>query len=182
MEEEDDLSTMIGDAKKPAPIENTQALGKFPIPLASNCSKKILPRPCHNCGSPLHYNRNCASWIKQGHPGGKNTSSSKTNEAYTSSYIAMLENDEDSYDVHCTVYYTLTDNGGTLETEALIVESGLTGETIDRAESIDTPTELHEESSMQKGSSWHALLVNTTELESGSEKPTEGTYEPSPIW
>jgi hypothetical protein len=94
----------------------------------------------------------------------------------------MLENDEDSYDVHCTVYYTLTDNGGTLETEALIVESGLTGETIDRTESIDTPTELHEESSMQKGSSWRALLVNTTELESGSEKPTEGTYEPSPIW
>jgi hypothetical protein len=89
-EEDDDLLTMVADTRKPAYIENIQVPGKFPLPLASNRLKKILPQPCHNCGSPLHYNRNCVSWIKQGRPGGKNTSSNKINEAYTSLYIAML--------------------------------------------------------------------------------------------
>jgi hypothetical protein len=88
----------------------------------------------------------------------------------------MLENNKDSYDAHCTVYYTLTDNGSYLGTKVLIVK------TIDTAKSNDAFAGPDEGSPPQEGCSWQALLVNTTELEFRSEKPMEGVYKPSPIW
>jgi hypothetical protein len=60
------LPSLMVDAKTSAAKEGARAPGKYLFPLASNRSKKVLPRPCRNCGSPLHYDRDCTSWRNRG--------------------------------------------------------------------------------------------------------------------
>jgi hypothetical protein len=72
-ETEAGFPSLTVEAKAPVSItkEGARAPGKYPFPLASNCSKKVPPRPCRNCRSPLHYDRDCASWRSRGRPEGK---------------------------------------------------------------------------------------------------------------
>jgi hypothetical protein len=51
-DEEDMLLTLTAD---PKPKNNLKASGDYPFPFANNKSKKVPPRPCRNCGNPLHY-------------------------------------------------------------------------------------------------------------------------------
>jgi hypothetical protein len=58
-EEELEVDTLNVDVK-PATSKNVmKALGTYLYPLATNHSRKTPPRPCQNCGSLYHYNRDC---------------------------------------------------------------------------------------------------------------------------
>ena len=101
VKEEEELA-----AEAPALIANSRAIkdslkapGRFPFPFANNRLKKVPPHPYWNCRNPLHYNRNCASWRSQGRPENKSGPTSKASKAYAKAYLAMLEEDELSYDV-----------------------------------------------------------------------------------
>jgi hypothetical protein len=58
-DEEDGLDELLGlavDSKNTASNkEPAKAPSTFPFLLANNCSKRMPPQPCQNCGSPLHY-------------------------------------------------------------------------------------------------------------------------------
>jgi hypothetical protein len=99
-EAEAELPSLTVDAQTSTAKEGARAPGKYLFLLASNCSKKVPPRPCRNCGSPLHYDRDCTSWRNRGRPEGKPVSANKVNDIYHKSYIAMLEDDDDNYEVH----------------------------------------------------------------------------------
>ena len=45
----------------------------------------------------------------------------KVTEAYNKAYIAMLEEDDESYNIHCTSFYTVLDAND--KVEAYIIES-----------------------------------------------------------
>ena len=68
IDEEEEYEGLMADAKKGAAAADVKAPGSFPFPLALNRSKKIPPRPCRNCGSVLHYDRDCASWRNRDRP------------------------------------------------------------------------------------------------------------------
>jgi hypothetical protein len=159
--------------KAPASIANegARAPGKYPFPLASNRSKKVPPRPCRNCGSPLHYDRDCASWRSHGHPEGKIVPTNKVNDAYHKSYIAMLEDDDDNYEVHFANFNECLDTS--THVEALLVETSSNNEFPDIGET-DEP--------MQKADGWATLPINMLDLEKEVEQPSEDVYKPSPVW
>ena len=68
---------------------NSKALGTYLYPLATNQLKKTPPRPCQNCGSLYHYNRDCMSWRKLGSGNKKPRLNNKANDAYHKSYVAI---------------------------------------------------------------------------------------------
>ena len=130
-------------------------------------SKRVLPRPCRNCGNPLHYNCDCASWRKQGHPENKITLTGKTGEAYHKAYIAMREDDDPNYEVYYTAFHTVVDSSATpIDTDTIEISS----------EPPELPPVSNEEST------WTNLPVNITELEELNEQLCEGIFGPSPIW
>ena len=100
---------LVAEPKAKQAKDSIKSPGNYPYPLATNQSQKVPPCPCRNCRSPLHYNCDCASWRSQGQPQGRNASANKTSEAYHKSYIAMLEEDDDSYDSYCAMYNMLID-------------------------------------------------------------------------
>jgi hypothetical protein len=71
-EQEEELFGLTAEPKNGAGKDNLKAPGKFPFPLANNSSRRMPPRPCRNCGSPLHYDRDCASWRNRGRCGRDN--------------------------------------------------------------------------------------------------------------
>ena len=99
---------LVAEPKTKPAKDSVKSPGNYPYPLATNQSQKVPPRPCRNCGSPLRYDRDCASWRSQGWPPG-DASANKTSDAYHKSYIAMLEEDDDSYDSYCATYNMLVD-------------------------------------------------------------------------
>lgn len=123
-EEEEELATeapaLVIESR--ATKDSSKAPGKYPFPFANNRSKKVPPHPCWNCGNPLHYDHDCASWRNQGHPENKPRPASKTNKAYSKAYLAMLEEDNSSYDTHCTTYNASLDPA-TLAAEAFMAQS-----------------------------------------------------------
>ena len=59
-----EMPSLTVDSKGHSDKNLHKAPGKYPYPFASNQSRNTPPRPCQNCGSNLHYNRDCESWRK----------------------------------------------------------------------------------------------------------------------
>ena len=87
--EEPEFDSLTVETKSPSSNGAPKAPGAYPYPQANNRSHKTPPRPCRNCGSPLHYDRDCASWRKLSHGNDKPRPNNKLSEAYHKSYIAM---------------------------------------------------------------------------------------------
>jgi hypothetical protein len=104
-------------------MQNLKASGDYPFPFTNNKSKKVPPQPCRNCGNPLHYDHNCALWRNRGHLGGKTAPVGRANDTYNKAYIAMLEEDDLDYEVHCATFNAVVDTS--TATEALTVEVNL---------------------------------------------------------
>ena len=100
---DDELETegLVADSKPATSKRPLKAAGQYKFPLATNQSNQIPPRPHRHCGSPLHYDCECASWKQQNRPEVKNPPVSRANEAYHKSYVVMLEDDKDDFDKHC---------------------------------------------------------------------------------
>lgn len=64
--EEATLDSMVMDAKPFTNKGPARAPGTYMYSQVNNRSRKTPPRPCCNCGSPLHYDRDCALWKKLG--------------------------------------------------------------------------------------------------------------------
>jgi len=120
IDEAEEYESLIADAKKGAAAADVKAPGSFPFLLALNRSKKIPPRPCRNCRSILHYDRDCASWRNHDCPATKALPASKANNAYQASYMAMLEGLDGEYQEQCNVFHSALDE--VTETTALVVE------------------------------------------------------------
>src|SRR5271170_1070876 len=181
-EEEEELSSLVTDAK---PLPNVRASGNYPYPLASNRSNKVPPRPCRNCGSPLHYDRDCASWRSQGRPITKAVPKSKAGESYHNFYIAMLEEDEEAFDENVATFLTLLDDQST---DVMIVQSDFHSDLgtlpqVDPADIYQTAS-LDDEMSplVEISSAWSKLPVNMTEMKENEERPTKDLYVPTPVW
>jgi hypothetical protein len=168
VDEEDMLPMLTVDAK---PKNNLKASGDYPFPFTNNKSKKVPPQPCRNCSNPLHYDCDCTSWRNRGCPGGKAAPAGRANHAYNKAYIAMLEEDDLDYEVHCTTFNAVVDTSTT--TEALAVEVNL-GIVESSHSDVNDPGELEDP--------WSSLPVNLSELEEPNDKPFESVYEPSPMW
>ena len=71
---DDELETegLVADSKPATSKRPLKAAGQYKFPLATNRSNQIPLRPHRHCGSPLHYDRECASWKQQNHPEVKN--------------------------------------------------------------------------------------------------------------
>src|SRR5271154_4148495 len=172
----EESTRLEAEAKTSEVKEDFKAPGKFLYPLAANRSKKVPPRPCRNCGSPLHYDRDCASWRSQGRPEGKPTPNSKLYDAYQKSYIAMLEEDDASYDTHYASFSTTITNNE--ETDVFVAESNPDAPFVIP---IKTEREL-ELSEYTEGKAWTAIPMNLSELEQGLDRPAESVFEPARAW
>ena len=64
-EESAEKPSLSVESKGPADKSLHKAPGNYPYPFAPNCSKTPPPWPCRNCGSNLHYDRDCDSWRKR---------------------------------------------------------------------------------------------------------------------
>ena len=107
IDEELEVETLNVDAQSPK--NNSKAPGTYPYPLATNRSKKTPPRPCRNCGSLYHYDRDCASWRKLGSGNEKPRLNNKANDAYHKSYVAMVKGNESEYEARCASFYEIID-------------------------------------------------------------------------
>ena len=163
---------LVAEPKAKPAKDSIRSPGNYPYSLATNQLRKVPPRPCRNCGSPLHYNCDCASWRSQGWPPGKNPSANETSNAYHKSYIAMLEEDDDSYDLYCATYNMLVDEA--TSTDILTAE-------VDK-DMPSTPADYSPTLSDSAEASWTSLLVNLTDAKDDMDMPAEGVYEPTPAW
>jgi hypothetical protein len=109
-EEELEVDTLNVNSQPSNSKGNAKAPGTYPYPLATNRSKKTPPRPCRNCGSLYHYDRDCASWRKLGSSNEKPRPNSKANDAYHKSYVAMVEGNKSNYEALCATFYSIIDN------------------------------------------------------------------------
>ena len=162
IEEEDEdftLEGLVADAKAVANKSPAKAPGSYPYPTANNQSRKTPPRPCRNCGSPLHYDRDCTSWRKLGSGKEKPKPNSKMNKLYHKSYIAMIDSNDDEYDAQCATFLAALDSD--LPTETPAAEVFLAIE--------------------ERSQSWEELAVNVIDTET-LHLPEEDIYEPTRIW
>src|SRR6266852_4603042 len=161
MEENEDfaLEGLVADAKPTSSKNPTRAPGSYPYLLSNNRSRKTPPRPCRNCGSPLHYDRDCASWRKLGNGNEKPKPNSKMNELYHKSYIAMIDSKDDEYEAQCATF--LAELDVELPTETSVAEVFLASE--------------------ECSHSWNELEVNVVDIES-LHLLEEDIYEPTQIW
>ena len=120
-EEELEVDTFNIDTKPSNPRGTAKAPGTYPYPLAINRSRKTPPRPCCNCGSLYHYDRDCASWRKLGSLNEKPKPNSKANNVYHKSYVAMVEGNDPKYEALCTAFYSIIDND--VPNEPLVAET-----------------------------------------------------------
>ena len=179
LDDELEAGGLVVDSKSTATKNHIKATGKYKFLLSSNQLNCMPPRPCRHCGSPLHYNHDCASWKQQNRPEIRNQPPSRANEVYQRSYIAMLENDDDDFDKHCAAFHALLDTDQTTETyvvEYKIKETN--GET-------EAPVLLAADQTLSKeldDATWTSLLVNIVGLEDRSKHPAEDIYEPAHAW
>ena len=161
IEEEEDFATesFVADAKPAASPAPAKAPGTYPYPTANNQSRKTPPRPCHNCGSPLHYDRDCASWRKLGSGKEKPKTNSKMNKLYHKSYIAMIDASDDEYEAQCATFLAALDSDT----------------------SVELPTSEVFLALEERSHSWEDLAVNTVDTEL-MHLPEEDIYEPTRIW
>ena len=123
-ENELEAEGLVADVKPSAMKQPMRAAGKYTFPLTNNRSSRIPPRPCWHCGSPLHYNRECASWKQQNCPEVKNLPTSKANEAYHKLYIAMLECDNEEFNKNCSAFHALIDTNHATGSYVVIYDYG----------------------------------------------------------
>ena len=158
---------LVVDSKPAAFKKPLKAAGQYKFPLASNQSNRTPPRPCHHCGSPLHYDHECASWKQQNRPEVKNQPASKANEVYHKSYVVMLEDDDDDFNKHCATFHALLDTDQTIESYVMeyacdeVKVSKTSGET-EAHILLATERTLSEN---QDETTWAALPVNVVESE-----------------
>ena len=179
VEEEEEYESLTADAKKGSTASDVRAPGSFPFPLATNRSKKIPPRPCRNCGSVLHYDRDCASWRNRDRPGTKALPASKANNAYQASYMAMLEDLDEEYQEQCDVFHASLNEA--LEATVLVTE------VVPSEMPSNCPANVAElpMSTLSPGveeSRWDSLPAHTAAVEPPWESPSEKVYKPRPLW
>jgi len=105
----EEVPSMAVDTRTPADKNIHKAPGNYLYPFATNQSKNPLPRPCRNCGSTVHYDRDCESWQKQGKTNSKKLPVNAANTAYEEAYIAMLQEDDEACRSECDTYYGMVD-------------------------------------------------------------------------
>jgi hypothetical protein len=166
---------------KPSQIKaSPRAPGTYPYPPANNRSCKTPLRPCRNCGSPLHYDRDCASWRKLGSGYEKPKSNSKLNEVYHKSYIAMVDALDDEYEAQCAAFLTIIDSDVTTETPTTeVFTADYEKPSSNAAEREPDETRLLEPTNLSH--SWAEIAVNLIESDD-LHLPEEGVYEPQRIW
>ncbi len=172
LEEFSETPALAVEPKVKSVKDGIKSPGNYPYPLATNQSKKVPPRPCRNCGSPLHYDRDCASWRSQGRPQKTTAPANRTSNAYHKSYVAMLEEDDSSYDSYYATYNTLGDTAAS--SDVFVAE---TSETEPSAQANDAPT-----SPESAEDSWVSLPVNLVDIGDKVDNPTLDIYEPAPAW
>ena len=184
MDDELEAEGLVVDSKPAASKKPIRAAEQYKFPLATNRSNRIPPRPCRHCGSPLHYDRECASWKQQNRPDIKNPPASKASEAYHKSYVAMLEDDDNDFDKHCTTFHALLDTDQTAE--SYIVEYAHDGA---KDPGAGGEAEIHALLAIEpvlpdvpSDATWTTLLVNVAESEDRSERPAEDVYKPARAW
>jgi hypothetical protein len=177
--EETAFDSMIADAKASANKGPARAPGTYPYPQAHNRSRKTPPRPCRNCGSPLHYDQDCASWRKLGNGNEKPKQNSKMNELYHKSYIAMIDSRDDEYEAQCATFFASLDSD--IPTEVLVVDAKL----VNDVARDDAPEESNDFSTPDSDGShsWQELAATTADIEN-LILPEEDIYmyEPNRIW
>jgi hypothetical protein len=104
----------------------------------------------------LHYNYDCASWRNRGHLEGKAVPTNRVNDTYTKAYIAMLEENDSDYEMHCAIFNAELDTSMSMETPALEFNLG----TIDHTNSVSEETALTEHTE----GSWSDLPLNGRNL------------------
>ena len=121
-----ELPSLVADTRTPADKNVHKAPGNYPYPFATNRSKNPPPRPCRNCGSTVHYDRDCDSWRKQGRMNSKKLPANAANTAYEEAYIAMLQGDEEACSSQCDTYYAMVDTLTPVESllVSMTVDSG----------------------------------------------------------
>jgi len=171
------------DSKGPADPRLHEAPGKYPYPFATNRSKNAPPRPCHNCGSNLHYDRDCESWRKRGKTDSRKLPTNVANMAYEEAYIAMLQGEEETCSIHCDTYYAMVDTLTAVET--LVAEI-----TVEPEEYTwdDFPPPLvslrPSEENTQIGNeenSWLSLKTKIAEPDSIPDRQFKDIYQPAPL-
>src|ERR1700733_9518928 len=177
--EEEEYESLTADAKKSGATYDAKAPGSFPFPLATNRSKKIPPRPCRNCGSVLHYDRDCASWRNRDRPTTKALPASKANSAYQASYMAMLEDLDEEYQEQCDVFHTALNEA----VEATVLTAEISSSNLP-ANVPASVAELRTEalSLSSEECSWESLPALVAADEPPWESPSEKVYKPRPIW
>ena len=96
----------------------------------------------------------------------------KTSDAYHKSYVAMLKEDDDSYDSYCTTYNTLIDEATSADVLTTEVDDDLPSVSADYPSTPSEPAEA----------SWTSLPVNLADAKDDMDVPAEGVYEPTPAW
>ena len=176
-EEELELDSLTADTK---PVK---APGTYPYPLATNCSRKTPPRPCHNCRSLYHYDRDCTSWRKLGSSNKKPRPNSKANNVYHKSYVAMTERNDSDYEALCATFYTIIDND--TPNDVVVAETFTVGYQPLTEEALGPKNvESNRDANLVAPEcDYHGnnLLVNTALLNE-LHLPEEGVYEPKRIW
>ena len=177
--EEEEYESLTADAKKSSATSDAKAPGSFPFPLATNRSKRIPPRPCRNCGSILHYDRDCASWRNRDRPTTKALPASKANSAYQASYMAMLEDLDEEYQEQCDVFHTALNEA----VEATVLTAEISSSNLP-ANVPASVAELRTEalSLSSEECSWESLPALVAADEPPWESPSEKVYKPRPIW
>lgn len=94
--------------------EPYQVPTSYEYPRANNQSKNKPPRPCRHCGSPLHYDRDCESWLKANK---RTPLKAKVGDSYHDSYVAMLEGETDQYVEHVATFLATNTVPSTNHTE-----------------------------------------------------------------
>ena len=173
VDEEKELQEAPGlaiDAKSPADKNIHKAPGKYPYPFATNRSRNAPPRPCRNCGSNLHYDRDCESWRKRGKNDDKKLPTNAANAAYEEAYIAMLQGEDETCSNHCDTYYAMVDT-------LTAVDSLLAGITVETEEYAwdEIPPPL-------VNCAWTTLETNVSELNDSASPQFEDIYQPAPMW
>ena len=188
VEEEDkelqDTPCLAIDSKGPADKSIHKAPGNYPYPFANNRSKNAPPRPCRNCRSNLHYDRDCESWRKRGKMDSRKLPANAANAAYEEAYIAMLQGEEETCNTHCDTYYAMIDT--LTAVDSLVAEI-----TVEKEEYAwdEIPPPLVNYSSDDKNipasskeSAWTALEANISELNDSTTRQFEDIYQPAPMW
>ena len=184
MDSQQETPTLAVDSKGPADKSFHKAPGKYPYPFATNRSKNAPPRPCRNCGSNLHYNRDCESWRKRGKTDSRKLPANAATTAYKEAYIAMLQGEEETCSKHCDTYYAMVDTLTSVDT--LVAQIAVEPEEYawdDMPPPLISLTRKDEETtSSTEESAWTTLEAKVSELESSLNQSFEDIYHPKPIW